>query len=102
MVGWHRVAASIPPCRGILGIHAKFMLWQTWAKLVQGVEATPLHIAVIYTHVDAVKVLLQHNADVNAIDDLLVRIQPQLWHLFKQVWFDLRLQSPCAECKEKK
>ncbi len=51
-------------------------------QLVQDLEATPLHIAVGYNHVDAAKVLLQHDADVNAIDTFLVRIQPQLWHLF--------------------
>ena len=49
---------------------------------MQGWEATPLHAAVGNNHVDAAKVLLQHDAGVNAIDTPLVCIRPQLWRLF--------------------
>lgn len=65
----------------ILQMYNKFMLWQTCGRLVQDLEATPLHSAVGFNNIDVAKVLLQHDADVDAMDTFLVRIQPQLWCL---------------------
>ena len=65
----------------ILQMYNKFMLWQTCTRLVQDLEASPLHIAVGLNSIDVAKVLLQHDADVDAMDTFLVRIQPQLWRL---------------------
>lgn len=54
----------------------KFTLWQTWARLVQDLGGSLLHIAVGFNHIDVAKVLLQHDADVDAVDTFWVRIQP--------------------------